>query len=261
MSDLNTDTLVAFAEDLADAAGPIVAKYFRTGLAVDRKADNSPVTAGDRAVETRLREMIEARFPDHGIAGEEYGVVRGDARYVWSLDPIDGTKSFISGRPLFGTLIGLLEHGEPILGVVDCSAIGERWIGGRDVTPSFNGVPCRSRTGVTLAEATLAATSPEMFETEAEMAAFARLKDRARLTLYAGDCHNYGLLASGHLDLVVEAGLQDYDYLGPSAVIEAAGGVVTDWEGKPVRRDSTSKILAAGSKALHDEALAVLNGG
>ena len=261
MPSLDTEEMVAFVKDLADAAAPIVARYFRTGLAVDRKADNSPVTAGDRAVETRLREMIEARFPDHGIAGEEYGVVRGDARYVWSIDPIDGTKSFISGRPFFGTLIGLLEDGEPILGAVDCSFIRERWIGGRGVPTTFNGVPAKSRTGVSMAEATLAATSPDMFETPEETAAFARLKDRVRLTLYAGDCHNYGLLASGHLDLVVEAGLQDYDYLGPCAVIEGAGGIVTDWQGNPVRRDSTSKILAAGSKDLHTAALEILNAG
>jgi len=254
----STDELVAFVKDLADAAAPIVAKHFRTGLAVDRKADDSPVTVGDRAVEARLREMIEARFPDHGIAGEEYGIVRGDARHVWSIDPIDGTKSFISGRQFFGTLIGLLEDGVPILGIVDCSALGERWIGGRDWPTTLNGAPAKVRTGVTLGEATLAATSPEMFETEAETAAFARLKDRVRLALYAGDCHNYGLLSSGHLDLVVEASLQDYDYLAPSAVIEAAGGIVTDWEGRPVRRGSTSKILAAGSRELHAAALAVL---
>lgn len=261
MTDPTPDQLVAFVKDLADAAAPIVARYFRTGLAVDRKADDSPVTAGDRAVEARLRELIELRFPDHGIAGEEYGEVRGDARFVWSIDPIDGTKSFISGRPFFGTLIGLLDHGEPVLGLVDCSAIGERWIGGRGLPTTFNGQPARARTGVRLAEATLAATSPDMFETASERAAFARLKDRARLTLYAGDCHNYGLLASGHMDLVVEANLQDYDYLGPAAVIAAAGGIVTDWEGRPVRRGSASKILAAGSKRLHDEALVLLNGG
>ncbi len=253
------DVLAAFAAELADAAGPIIREHFRTGLAVEAKADESPVTAADRAVERRLRDLIEERWPDHGIAGEEYGLKAPDAEYVWSLDPIDGTKAFITGRPTFGTLICLVERRAPLLGVVDCPILNERWIGGPERPTTLNGLPMARRPGRDLAQAILATTSPHMFKGW-ETTAFERLRAEVKLPVYGGDCHNYGLVALGTLDLVVEADLQDYDYLAPAAVIAGAGGLVTDWDGVPVTLGSTSRVLAARTPDLHAQALRWLQG-
>lgn len=252
--------LAAFAAELADAAGPIVREHFRTGLAVESKADASPVTAADRAVERRLRELIEARFPDHGIAGEEFGLKTPDADYVWSLDPIDGTKAFITGRPTFGTLICVTERKAPLLGVIDCPILDERWIGGPGRPTTLNGTSVAPRPPRALAAATLAATSPHMFKQDWERIAFERLRADVKLPIYGGDCHNYGLVALGTVDLVVEADLSDYDYLAPAAVIAGAGGLVTDWDGVPVALGSTSRVLAARTPALHAAALRRLRG-
>ncbi len=253
------DVLAAFAAELADAAGPIIREHFRTGLAVEAKADESPVTAADRAVERRLRELIEARWPDHGIAGEEYGLKAPDAEYVWSLDPIDGTKAFITGRPTFGTLICLAERRAPLLGVIDCPILNERWVGGHERPTTLNGRPMARRPDRDLSQAILATTSPHMFKGW-ETTAFERLRAEVKLPVYGGDCHNYGLVALGTLDLVVEADLQDYDYLAPAAVIAGAGGLVTDWDGVPVTLGSTSRVLAARTPELHAEALRWLQG-
>lgn len=252
--------LAAFAAGLADAAGPIIRAHFRTALSVESKADESPVTIADRGVEKHLRELIEARFPDHGIAGEEFGRKAPDAEYVWSLDPIDGTKAFITGRPTFGTLICVTELTSPLLGVVDCPILNERWIGGPGLPTTLNDEPMARRPARTLAEATLATTSPHMFRQVWERTAFERLRAEVKLPLYGGDCHNYGLVALGTIDLVVEADLNDYDYLAPAAVIAGAGGLVTDWDGTPVALGSTSRVLAARTPELHAEALKRLQG-
>lgn len=251
--------LAAFANELADAAGPIIRQHFRGGLAVEAKADESPVTIADRAVERRMRDIIEARWPGHGIAGEEYGLKAPDADLVWSLDPIDGTKAFISGRPTFGTLICVTERRAPLLGVVDCPILDERWVGGPGWPTTLNGRPMPPQPARGLADAILATTSPHMFEGW-ELTAFERLRAAVRLPMYGGDCHNYGLVALGTIDLVVEASLQDYDYLAPAAAIAGAGGMVTDWDGVPVTLGSTSRVLAARTPELHAEALRRLRG-
>ena len=249
--------LAAFAERLADASGPIARGYFRSGLNIDIKADDSPVTRADREVEAHLREMIAAAYPDHGIIGEEHGSTGADREYVWILDPIDGTKAFITGRPLFGTLIGLLRDGQPILGVIDHPALNERWIGGLDYPTRFCGAPARTRVCATVENAILAATAPEMFVGKP---AFEGLRQRVKLPVWGGDCFNYGLVASGHLDLAVEAGMAIYDYLPLVPVITAAGGVITDWRGQALGLDSGDEVLAAGDPALHRAAVAILRG-
>ena len=254
------DGLVAFAAELADAAEPIVRAHFRTALSIESKADESPVTIADRGIEKRLRGLIEARFPDHGIAGEEFGLKTPDADYVWSLDPIDGTKAFITGRPTFGTLICVTERKAPLLGLIDCPILHERWIGGPDLPSTLNGSAMTPRPPRTLAEATLACTSPHMFKEAWELTAFERLRADVNLPMYGGDCHNYGLVALGTIDLVVEANLSDYDYLAPAAVIAGAGGLVTDWNGTPVTLGSTSRVLAARTPELHAAALKRLQG-
>ena len=243
---------------LADAAGAIARRYFRTPVAVDDKPDRSPVTIADREAEARMREMITAAFPDHGILGEEWGPERTDAEHVWVLDPIDGTKSFITGRPLFGTLIALARAGRPILGVIDCSALSERWIGAEGRPTTHQGRPVRVRECPQLGLATLMCTSPHMFAA-ADFPAFERVRQAVKLPLYGSDCYAYGLVASGFADLVIEGGLKPYDYAAIVPVIEGAGGKVSDWQGRPATIASDGRILAAGDARAHAEALKLLS--
>lgn len=249
----------AFAGKLADAAGVVARRYFRTGVAVLGKSDASPVTIADRKAEARMREMIARAYPDHGILGEEHGPHRLDAEYVWVLDPIDGTKSFICGVPLFGTLIALLHRGRPILGVIDQPISRERWLGAAGRPTRFCGRAAKTRACRRLADATLFATSPHMFGGP-NADPFERLRTSVKLPRYGSDCYAYGLLASGHIDIVVEAGLKPYDYLAQVPIIAGAGGILTDWEGRPLGLESGPRICAAGDRALHRKALRVLAG-
>jgi inositol-phosphate phosphatase/L-galactose 1-phosphate phosphatase/histidinol-phosphatase len=221
---------VALAQHLADLGGAVARRYFRTPLAVDAKADATPVTRADREAEAAMRAAIEAAAPDHGIYGEEHGRVRIDAEFVWVLDPIDGTKSFVSGVPLFGTLIALLHHGVPVLGVIDQPVIGDRWIGAAGQGTTLNGQPVRVRPCGDLAEAVLFATTPDMFVGE-DAARFDRLYRTVRFGRFGADCYASGLLAAGQIDLIAEAMLEPYDYMALVPVIEGAGGIVTDWRG------------------------------
>lgn len=249
--------LIAFANELADAAGEIVRRHFRRGVAVDDKPDLSPVTIADREAESALRALIEKRFPEHGILGEEHGTVRVDAERVWVLDPIDGTKSFISGVPLFGTLIALMERGAPVLGVIDQPISRERWIGARGHKSTLNGAPISTRTCPSLGSATLFATSPDMFR-DADAEGFQRLKGAVKLPRFGGDCYAYGLLAAGFIDLVVEAGLKPYDYSALVPVITGAGGSMTDWQGKALGLQSDGRVLACGDPRLASAARGLL---
>jgi inositol-phosphate phosphatase/L-galactose 1-phosphate phosphatase/histidinol-phosphatase len=251
--------LIAFANELADAAGEIVRGYFRRGVAVDDKPDTSPVTIADREAESALRALIGQRFRDHGILGEEHGALRVDAEYVWVLDPIDGTKSFISGVPLFGTLIALAERGVPVLGVIDQPISRERWIGARGHRSTLNGAPISTRACPALASATLFATSPDMFKA-ADAEGFQRLKSAVKLARFGGDCYAYGLLAAGFVDLVVEAGLKPYDYAALVPVITGAGGSMTDWRGRPLDLTSAGHVLACGDPRLAPLARGLLAG-
>jgi len=250
--------LLAFANSLADATGAIIRQYFRRGVAIDDKPDQSPVTIADREAERELRRLIEARFPSDGILGEEFGSVRGDAQRIWVLDPIDGTKSFISGIPLFGTLIALTESGRPILGVIDQPISRERWVGAAGHSSTLNGAPIRTRPCPSLASATLFATSPELFQGK-ESASFQRLRAAVKLPRYGADCYAYGLLAAGFIDLVVEASLKPWDYCAIVPVIEGAGGSVSDWEGGPLGLRSGSRIVAVGDPRLATPARALLS--
>ncbi len=251
--------LIAFADELADAAGEIVRRYFRRGVTVDDKADMSPVTIADREAEAALRVLIERRFPDHGILGEEHGSVRTGAERVWVLDPIDGTKSFISGVPLFGTLIALVEGGVPVLGVIDQPISRERWIGARGHKSALNGAAISTRACPALGAATLFATTPDMFR-GADAEAFQRLKSAVKLARFGGDCYAYGLLAAGFVDLVVEACLKPYDYAALVPVIVGAGGSMTDWQGGPLGLTSDGRVLACGDPRLAPAARGVLAG-
>jgi inositol-phosphate phosphatase/L-galactose 1-phosphate phosphatase/histidinol-phosphatase len=207
-----------------------------------------------------MREALAKSFPDDGILGEEWGASHIDARYVWVLDPIDGTKSFISGKPLFGILIGIAEARRPVFGIIDQPVTHERWAGGRGIQATLNGAAQSSKdTKPKLAQALLYSTSPYMFK-GADRDAFERLADKSKHPLFGADCYAYGLVASGFADLVCECDLKPYDWCAPAAVIEAAGGVITDWDGQPLTLAADGRVLAAGNAALHREALAVLQG-
>jgi len=251
--------ILAFAEQLADAAGAIIKPYFRTKIAIDQKADDSPVTIADREAEQAMRALIEQTFPDHGIEGEEFGAVRLDADYVWHLDPIDGTKSFITGRPLFGTLVSVALHGRPVVGVIDHCILQERWIGAPGMTSRWNGDEIAVRPCVSLEEAVLYVTSPKMFKQPGEAEAFARVEDASALPMYGGDCYAYGQLAMGFADIIVEADLDTHDYLALIPVIEGAGGIITDWAGRTLTPNSDGQVIAAGDRRVHAEALALLS--
>ena len=254
------EQLTGFADALAEAARAILLPAARRLPQVAYKADASPVTETDRAIEARLRDLIGRRFPDHGILGEEYGTENGDAEFVWVLDPIDGTEPFIAGIPVFGTLIGLAHEGRPLLGVIDHAATGDRWIGIAGRSAWCNGKLARTRPCAGLASALMTNSNPDLL-TAAERAGFERLRRRVRYTQYGASCYAYGVLASGRSDLAIDGGLDIFDVLAPAAVIAGAGGRVSDWQGRPIGLDWRGRVLAAGDPALHDAALAMLDDG
>lgn len=257
------EEFVTLAGRVADAARAVARRHFRQGLAIEDKADESPVTRADREAETAMRELIAAAHPDHGIHGEEHGITNPDAEFVWVLDPIDGTKRFITGNPLFGCLVALLQGGRPILGVIDMPILEERWLGAAGQATVFTDKTgtreARVRPCAELAAATVLSTAPEMFQ-GGDGDGFQRLRAAAKLTLYGGDCFNYGLLASGFADIVIEADLAPYDYLAHAAILAGAGGVMTDWQGRPPGLASDGRVLCAGDRRCHDLAISLLQG-
>jgi inositol-phosphate phosphatase / L-galactose 1-phosphate phosphatase / histidinol-phosphatase len=251
------DIFLALALRLAEAAGNEIRPHFRNLATVEEKHDLTPVTVADRAAEAAMRALIETHFPDHGILGEEFGRVREDAEYVWVLDPIDGTKSFISGVPLFGTLISLTRNRWPVLGIIDQPVSRERWVGAAGRPTTLNGAPVRCRACATLTAATLFATTPEMFK-GVESACFAKLSAAVKMTRFGADCYAYGLVAAGFIDLVLEAGLKPYDFCAMVPIVEGSGGLATDWRGAPLDLHSEGRVLVAGDRRTHQAALSLL---
>ncbi len=246
------------ALELADLAGEVVRRYFRTPIPVEIKSDQSPVTRADREAERVMRETLARRCPDHAIVGEEYGDARRLEGLVWCLDPIDGTKAFITGRPMFGTLVSLLDDGVPVLGVIDQPITRDRWVGCRGYGARFNDRPMAPRPCPALDRAIGSTTSPDMFRTEAEAAVLRELQRRLSLMVYGGDCIGYALMASGFTDLVVESALKTYDYLPLVPVVEEAGGRITDWQGRPLSLQSVGQVVASGDARLHGAVLDLL---
>lgn len=255
--------LLAVAEALADAARAAILPHFRSdGLAADSKetARFDPVTAADRAAEEAMREVLARRRPGDAIHGEEFGKVTGTTGLTWVLDPIDGTRGFLSGTPTWGVLVGLRSAEGALLGVIDQPYIGERFLGGFGqawVDGPLGRRPLKARPARPLSEAIVFTTFPEVGTNE-EGRAFRRLSSHARLTRYGTDCYAYALIAAGQIDLVAEAGLQAYDVMAPIAVIEAAGGIVTGWDGAPAL--DGGRVLAAANPEVHAEALRLLAG-
>ncbi len=249
--------LEIFANHLADLAVAPSLEYFRHPLDIERKPDSSPVTIADRRVETILRDAITARYPDHGIYGEEHGAQGLDSRYVWVIDPIDGTKSFVTGMPTFGTLIACLENGRPVAGVLSIPPMKERWSAQVGGPALFAGARCATSRCKRLAEARIYTTSPDAFD-PAGLALYETISARAALRRFGGDCYSYGLLASGHVDAVIEMALHPYDYMALVPVIESAGGVITDWRGQALSLESTGDVVAAATPELLQEILELM---
>lgn len=250
----------AFVDELATVSGETILPFFRTALSVTDKGNDrfDPVTAADHAAETAMRNLIRRSFPEHGVVGEEFGPDRADAEYVWVLDPIDGTKSFISGMPAWGTLIALTRFGEPVFGMMSQPFIGERF-SGDGLAAQYKGPAgdrdLRVRACATLADAVLFTTSPLLMN-EADREAFRKVEAAVRLSRYGGDCYAYCMLAAGHVDLVIETELKPYDVLPLVPIITGAGGVITTWDnGPPV---AGGRIVAAGDKRVHAAALEIL---
>ncbi len=248
---------LALAHGMADAAAETIRPWFRKRIEVDAKADASPVTIADRDAETVMRDMIEAAFPEHGIRGEEFGACRTEAEWIWVLDPIDGTKSFLSGSLAFGTQIALLHRGKPVLGLINQPITGERWLGA-NAKATLNGEPIRTSDKTRLSEAILYTSALEQFD-PARHDRFAALAAKVRFSRFSHDCYAAGLLALGGIDLLVESNVFDYDILPQMPIIEAAGGIVTDWEGRPLADASRyDTVLMAANEEIHRAALEIL---
>ena len=253
---------VAFIERLATSSGETILPFFRTSLGIDNKQAGSgfdPVTEADRAAEAAMRKLISTHFPQHGIVGEEFGNERADAEYVWVLDPIDGTKSFIGGFPVWGTLIALLHNGVPAFGMMHQPYIRERFSGDNGGA-RYRGPNGERQLAVrrcpSLSEATLYTTSPLLMN-EAQRALFGSVERQVRLSRYGGDCYAYCMLAAGHVDLVIESGLKSYDIAALVPIVTGAGGIVTTWDGKPAHNGGN--IIAAGDPRVHEAAMKLLN--
>lgn len=262
LSPATEGALVRAAHALADAARAPTLRHFRAGVEADDKAAAGarfdPVTEADRAAERAMRDVLARERPDDAILGEEFGAQAGTTGLTWVLDPIDGTRGYIAGSPTWGVLVAVADEDGPLFGIIDQPYIGERFIGGFGMAACagpLGTTPLRARAARPLAEAILLTTFPEVGD-EPERAAFVRVAERARLVRYGMDCYGYALLAAGQVDLVIEAGLQPYDVHAPIAVVQAAGGLATDWTGRPAH--GGGRMLAAANAAIHAEAMAML---
>lgn len=252
---------IEFMHDLADASDSVTLEYFRNCESVENKDESGfdPVTAADRKCEEAIRSLIEAKYPDHGIIGEEFGGVRKDSEFVWVLDPIDGTRAFISGIPLWGTLIGLTQSGRSVAGMMSQPFTRERFFG--DYSGAYrqhdgNVTPLRTRSCEKLDEAVLFTTSPTLFDSS-EYQTFKKIESSVRMFRFGTDCYGYAMLAAGLADLVIESGLKQYDIAALIPIVEGAGGIVTDWQGN--RPDHGGQVIACGDSILHDITIQELN--
>jgi inositol-phosphate phosphatase / L-galactose 1-phosphate phosphatase / histidinol-phosphatase len=253
------DDDIVLAERLADAAGAAILPFFRGTFEAETKSDSSPVTQADRSAEMAIRAILDSERPVDGIIGEEFGTSRENAARQWVIDPIDGTTSFVAGRPIFGTLIALMKDGWPVLGIIDQPVLKERWVGVIGRPTRFNGRPVRARPCPLLSRAVLATTSPQLFaDHDAEHFMALAAKTAHRQLIWGGDCYNYALLASGHVDLVVESGLKLHDLAALVPVVEGAGGHMCDWAGEPLNAHSKGDVIALGDPARLEDVLDAL---
>ena len=263
MTSVDAD-LIVFANRLADASGAVIRPYFRQRLDVTHKEGKhafDPVTEADRGAEKALRDLIARERPDDAILGEEFGETKGTSGYRWVLDPVDGTRAFITGRHEWGSLIALEKNGVPLLGILDQPVLGERFMGVKDAAhliQSGQHTPLKTRPCATLSDAVLCATDPSDYFSPPELQRFARVKEKVRMTRYGGDCYIFAMLAMGFVDLIIEAGFNAWDAAALIPIVEGAGGVMTAWDGGSCASGKT--ILAAGDWRLHAEAMTLLAG-
>ena len=250
---------IALAQRLAEAARAAIRPWFRADVATERKGDATPVTLADRAAEEAMRRILKAEVPRDTVIGEEFGTDVGSTSRSWVLDPIDGTAGFLAGRPIFGTLIALMVDGWPVLGVIDQPILGERWIGATGLPTTLNGQPARTRACPRLGDAVIATTGPHFFDDHdgAHFMALAAKTDHRRMVM-GGDCYNYAMLASGHLDLVCESNLKIHDWAALVPVVEGAGGTMADWNGEPLHAESTGHVIALGDPARLEDVVEAL---
>lgn len=259
---MNLTAEIALAHRLADAARAEIVPHFRTAVASEAKGDATPVTVADRAAEEAMRRILKAEVPQDGVHGEEFGIEAGRSNRMWVLDPIDGTTAFLAGRPIFATLIALLVDGFPVLGMIDQPINRERWLGVTGQGTTFNGSPVTTRPCRDLSQATVATTGPQYFtQDEGDMfMALAAKTDHKRMVM-GGDCYNYACLASGHIDVICEAGLKLHDFAALVPVIEGAGGTMSDWSGEPLHAGSDGRVLALGDPARLEDVLDAMGAG
>jgi histidinol phosphatase-like enzyme (inositol monophosphatase family) len=254
--------LLAFAHELADLARPLARAHFRSLASVDRKHDRTPVTAADRAIERALRQRIGERFPAHGVLGEEEGADRIDAEWLWVLDPIDGTKAFASGNPLFGSLIGLMHRGVPVVGVLEAAGLGERWAAAKGLGAAHDGGaggrPIRTRPPRALGDCVLYCTTPDPMSREP---GFLRLRQSVQWTSYGGDCCGFAFVAMGGADLVVDRGLKPWDWCALVPIVQEAGGVLLDWDLRELSLGSDGAVVCASHRDVAAAAMATLRAG
>lgn len=251
---------IKLANTLADEAREIVKKYYRSAFDIEQKGDFSPVTIADRNVEARIREILEKERPEDGIFGEEFGIKASKNGLMWVLDPIDGTKSFMMGRPTFGTLIALCEEDVPKLGVIDQAITDERWIGISGQQTTLNGKAVKTRPCASLNDAVICSTTPSMFDNMPQYYERFYEGKMAHGLIWGGDCYMYGALASGYLDMTIEASLSPYDFAALVPVVEGAGGVICDYEGNALNLKSDGKVIALGDQSLLPAVLEKLKG-
>ncbi|MFT5113326.1 MAG: inositol-phosphate phosphatase/L-galactose 1-phosphate phosphatase/histidinol-phosphatase [Parasphingorhabdus sp.] len=255
---LLTDSIIETAGLLAETARTSTMKWFRQPVEVQRKEDATPVTQVDRETEQSLIDIIQSRHFGHEIIGEELGTIAGSEPWSWIIDPIDGTKSFLCGKPTFGSLIALTHAGRPVLGIIEMPALEERWTGIAGLPAIHNGKPCKASKRTALDDAVLLATTPDMFS-EADWQTFSKVSTACRFRNFGTDCYGYGLLASGYVDVVMEASLSPYDYMALIPVVEGAGGIISDWQGNKVDLNSGHQVLACANKQLHTSVLEIIN--
>ncbi len=253
------DKYIQFANKVVDMAGEISLRHFRSGIESDLKLDRSPVTIADKEIEELMASMIKTEFPSHSILGEELGFQEYGEEWCWTIDPIDGTKSFATGNPMYGILLSLLHEGEPVLGISDHPALGERWVGITGCPTTKNELPCKTSKIQLVNEATVYTTTIDMFDGDS-LRQYSLLANESKFRVFGGDCYCYGLLASGFTDVVCEGDMKPYDYFPLIPIVEGSGGSFTDWHGAPLTMDSGDKVIASANETLHASIVEIING-
>lgn len=251
--------MISFANYLADEVEPIIKKYFRTKLTIDDKKDESPVTIADKKTELRIRELIEKKYPDHGILGEEFEDKNLNSEYLWIIDPIDGTRSFIAGHKDFGTLIALLHNKKPIIGIINCPMHSERWVGVDGKKTLMNGSQVNTSNIISLNKSYLNTTGLYFDHDDHFKRGYDEIIKRVRHFRFGGDCYMYGLIASGFVEIVLENTLKPHDYMALIPVIKGAGGEISDKLGNPITLKSDGSVVASANKKLHTQIIEIIN--